>query len=221
MCTINGIIFGVKNLTKEDVKGKRIIEVGSYNVNGNLGSVLKSWEPAEYIGTDIEKGPGVDVVCNAEDLSSKFGKESFDVVISTEVLEHVRDWRKVISNIKDICKPNGIILLTTRSYGFVYHSYPHDFWRYEIEDMKEIFSDCEIISLEKDPEAPGVFIKAKKPVGFVKKDLLNYKLYSMVTNKKTAEISEKDFRSFYFMGLTLKKKVKDLILRLGFAIYKV
>lgn len=221
MCTINGIVFGVKNLSKEEIKGKRVIEVGSYNVNGGIRDILESWEPKEYIGVDIEAGPGVDVVCNGENLVEKFGKDSFDVVISTELVEHVENWKKVFSNIKNICKPNGAIYVATRSYGFPYHAFPHDYWRYETEDIKAIFSDCEILSIQKDPEAPGIFIKAKKPYKFNERDLSNYELYSMVANKKVKEITDKDFKTFYFLRIILSKKIKDLIKKAGFVIYKV
>ena len=140
MCNSACIEFGVRNLAIEDVKGKKIIEVGSYDFNGSLRPIIEAWgNPDKYVGVDIIDGPGVDLVCPAEKIIEKFGKESFDIVISTEMLEHVRDWRKVISNIKNICKPNGLILLTTRSYGFGYHDFPYDFWRYESEDMKSIF----------------------------------------------------------------------------------
>ncbi len=209
MCEVSCIVFGVKNLNKEEIKGKRVIEVGSYDVNGSFRPIIESWEPREYIGVDIEKGPGVDIICNAENLVEKFGKESFDVVISTELLEHVRDWRKVISNIKNICKPNGIILITTRSHGFVYHAYPYDFWRYELEDMKHIFSDCEILALEKDYQAPGVFIKVRKPNKFIENELSNYKLYSIVVNKRIKELTDRDFRNPYFVRLILIEKLKN------------
>ena len=102
MCNASCIIFGATNLNKEQVEGKSILEVGSYDINGSLRPIIESWAPAEYVGGDIEEGPGVDLVCNVEDIIGRFGKERFDIVISTELLEHVTDWQKVISNIKNV-----------------------------------------------------------------------------------------------------------------------
>jgi SAM-dependent methyltransferase len=211
MCNASGIAFGVKNLSLEEIKGKKIIEVGSCDVNGSLRPIIESWaEPAEYIGVDIERGPGVDVVCEAEKIIDAFGKESFDIVISTELLEHVKDWKKVISNIKKICKPNGIILITTRSKGFKYHGFPYDFWRYELDDLKEIFSDCKIIAIENDAVAPGVFLKAKRPDDFVEKDLTTYELFSVVVDKRIAELKNIDLRIFIFLKKIIPRRKKRL-----------
>lgn len=110
MCDANCIIFGATNLTKAEVEGKKIIEVGSYDVNGSLRPIVENWNPAEYIGVDIEHGPGVDIICPAENLVEKFGINKFDLVISTCALEHIKNWGEAISNIKNICKPNGVIL---------------------------------------------------------------------------------------------------------------
>jgi SAM-dependent methyltransferase len=185
--------FFIENTQKEEFENKRILEVGSKYVNGSVRPLIeKFFKPREYIGVDIEEGKFVDIVCNAENLVDYFGKETFDVVIATELLEHVKDWRKVINNIKEVLKPNGYIYLTTRSRRFSYHGYPYDFWRYEIEDMKEIFKDFEIIKLEKDPEAPGVFLKAKKPKSYIEPiDLSEISLYSIVLGKRTKEIVTK------------------------------
>ena len=196
MCTPQCIIFGVLNLPKEELQGRKVLEVGSYDVNGSLRPILESWGPAEYVGVDIERGPGVDVVCRAEDVVELFGKESFDIVISTELLEHVKDWRVVISNIKNICTTNGTILITTRSYGFRYHGHPYDFWRFELADMEHIFSDCIIKKLEEDNLAPGVFIKAQKPTRFIEKDLSDYELYSIIADKRVRELDEQVLRAF-------------------------
>jgi SAM-dependent methyltransferase len=201
-------MFGARNLAAEEIQGKRVLEIGSIDVNGNLRPTVEMLGPREYVGVDIEKGRGVDVVCSAEDVLDKFGKESFDAVISTEMLEHIRDWRRVVSNIKNICRPGGVILLTTRSYGFKYHGFPYDFWRYEIEDMKNIFSDFEIQALQEDPEMPGVLIKAKKPLHFAENDLSAYQLYSIVTNRKLKELHDGDFNNFYFKRLQFRLKLR-------------
>ncbi len=204
------ILFGAINLKKDEIEGKRIIEIGSRDVNGSLRPLIESYRPKHYIGVDIIPGSGVDITCDVKNLVSKFGKQTFDVIISTELLEHVRDWRLAIHNIKNVCKPNGIILLTTRSYGFGYHGYPYDFWRYQIEDMKYIFQDYIIEKSEKDPQK-GVFIKAIKPKNFVEKDLSDCKLYSIVVNKRVKELCDKDLRSLHFKRLALKEKVKNFM----------
>lgn len=221
MCNVDGIKWGAKNLTKEEIKGKRIIEVGSYDINGSLRYIVELLEPAEYIGTDIAKGPGVDVICPAENLVEKFGKESFDVVISTCTLEHIKDWKKAISNIKNICKPNGIILIIVPS-DWPYHECPYDFWRYKKEDIKSIFSDCSILLLEEDPQIPSlVYVKIIKPDEFIEKELLNYQLYSVIVNKRIRKIQNKDFRSFYFRYTFFKKNIKNIVLKVGKIIFKI
>ena len=211
MCNINCILFGAKNLTKNEVKDKRIIELGSYDVNGSLRTLIESFGPSKYIGIDLKNGPGVDLICDVKDLIKKFGEESFDIVISTEMLEHIKDWRDAISKIKHICKPGGIILITTRSKGFKYHSYPHDFWRYEPKDIKYIFSDCNISVLERDDKEPGIFTKIRKPKKFIEKNLLDYKLYNIIANRRVLKIENKFFRTIYYFKLVLKEKIKETI----------
>ena len=196
MCTANCIIFGVKNLTSEEVENRTVIEIGSLDENGSLRPLIEVLKPASYVGVDIKGGPGVDVICDAEKIIEKFGRESFDIVLSTELIEHVRDWKKVISNLKNICKPNGKILITTRSRGFPYHGFPYDFWRYDASDLKHIFSDFSIKKLEIETLDPGVFIKALKPADFVEKDLSDYRLYSIMLNREAGTITEEDIENF-------------------------
>lgn len=188
MCTEACLDYGKKHLTEEDIKDKHVIEVGSMDVNGSLRPIAEAHGPRGYIGVDVAEGPGVDEICSVHDLVNRFGEESFDLVISSEMIEHVQDWRLAISQMKAILKPGGAILITTRSYPFPYHEYPYDYWRFELDDMRAIFSDMRIESLEPDEGAPGVLVKARKPADFVEKDLSRHALYSMVARRRTVEI---------------------------------
>lgn len=228
MCDASCIIFCAKNLVRDEIKGKRILEVGSHDVNGSVRSLIELWgEPAEYIGVDINKGPCVDIVCNAEDIVNRFGKESFDVVISTDLVEHTKDWRTVISNIKNACKPNGLIVVTTANAGFPYHGFPYDFWRYELADLKNIFADCEVLRVEEDAKLSEVYIKVRKPLNFTQKDLSNYELYSIVIGKKAMDVADKDFEKFKVRqdakakSKNMRKKVRNFFKSLVFSNAKI
>ena len=100
----------IENTESDEFEGKRVIEVGSKYVNGSVRPLIEKFlKPKEYIGVDLEEGKFVDVVLDAEKLVDYFGKESFDIVVSTELLEHVTDWRSVINNMKEILKKDGYI----------------------------------------------------------------------------------------------------------------
>jgi SAM-dependent methyltransferase len=221
MCNQACVDFAVSAISEKDIRAKAVIEVGALDVNGSLRSVADKFSPASYTGVDIQEGPGVDIVVSVYDLVDRFGKESFDVLLSTELLEHVEDWRKAISNLKNVLKPGGVILITTRSRGFAYHGYPHDFWRYEESDIREIFSDFDIEIIKKDPHRPGVFFKAVKPVDFKEKDLTGHLLYSVVTSKMSLtppskaewNVFKKKMFVRYYLGPVIPEPVKRALKR--------
>lgn len=157
--------------------------MGALDVNGSLRGYLQALGPASYTGVDITEGPGVDEVCDAGALLERFGPDRFDVVVTTEMMEHVRDWQRVLANLKGVLKPGGILVLTTRSAGFPYHGFPHDFWRYELEDMRRLFADFQIEDLRPDPMQAGVFVRGRKPLDYRSADLSDLRLHSMVTGK--------------------------------------
>jgi len=164
MCHASCLDFGKKHLTEDICKGKRVLEAGAKNINGSLRQHIESLKPLSYIGTDIEIGPGVDHLCSALSLSTLYPENSFDLVVCTETLEHIYNWASAIDNLKYVCKATGHILLTTRSPGFPKHGYPTDFWRFTKQDMTYIFSNFIDVTIENDPQRPGVFVFACKPI---------------------------------------------------------
>jgi len=217
MCNSACLDFGRTKLTGSDVTGKRVIEIGAVDINGSLRPDVEALGPSEYLGIDIAEGPGVDEVCNVYDLVERYGPESFDVAISSEMIEHVHDWRKAISQIKQILRPEGVLVMTTRSIGFPYHDYPYDYWRYELDDMRAIFSDMTIEALEPDTDDPGVLVKARKPEGFVENDLSEHALYSMIINdrSKSIEFSRSDYLRLALKTNAVTRKFKGAMRRLG------
>ena len=191
MCHSSCIAFGTRILDETQVTRKRVLEVGSYDVNGSLRPTIEAHGPYEYVGVDIAPGPGVDLLCDAGDLVERFGAESFDVVVATELLEHVRDWRSVVSNLKRVCRRGGILVVTTRSTGFPYHAHPADYWRYEVDDFRTIFDDLDIVALERDEADPGVFLAARKPETFTERDLDNIALYSIVGGRNIRDLDDR------------------------------
>jgi SAM-dependent methyltransferase len=153
----------LRQLPQDLLYNREILEVGSLNVNGSARDVLAQ-NYKNYVGTDLRPGPRVDMVVDACDLTQTFGEETFDAVVSTETLEHVERWRPAIYNMVGVLRDKGILILTTRSVGFPHHEYPYDCWRFQPETMREILSRLGMtkVSVEDDPEVPGVFVIACK-----------------------------------------------------------
>jgi hypothetical protein len=159
--------FACSALTAADVAGKRVLEAGSLNVNGSVRPHVESLGPASYTGTDMRAGPGVDYVVDAGNLP-EFAVA--DVLISTEMLEHAKDWRDAMRGMIGATAPGGVLVLTTRSEGFPLHGYPEDHWRYSVAAMGEILKAAgltvERLEPDPDPASPGVFARARKPAGW-------------------------------------------------------
>jgi SAM-dependent methyltransferase len=188
-----GFVLGV--LPSGAVSGKRILEVGSYDTTGSVRPGIEALGPASYVGVDIMPGPSVDVVCDVMDLSERFGAESFDVVISTEMVEHVRDWRRAFRNMFDVLAIGGLLVVTTRSRGFPWHPAPEDFWRYEPGDMAAITYGMDVLAIDQDALSPGVFVGARRTVAAMA-DLREIALYSMITRRRALNVTDGDIRRF-------------------------
>src|SRR2546422_11563577 len=100
MCNEACLEFGRRHLLPDEITGKKVLEVGSMDVNGSLRAIVQRMAPSGYVGVDIATGPGVDVVCRVSELVARLGEAAFDTGISTEMLQPGRDWPAGAPNMK-------------------------------------------------------------------------------------------------------------------------
>ena len=127
-----------------DIEG-RVLEIGSYDVNGTLNEEL---EGCEHIKMDMREGPNVDVVANAHVLP--FPDDSFDAVICVEMLEHDAAFWVTMKEIERVCRVGGAVILCASSIGFGLHDHPCDYWRFTAEGMRELLSFCNQVEAHTD-----------------------------------------------------------------------
>ncbi len=180
MCDQQCLDFVRGALTAENVAGKRVLEVGSLDVNGSARAILEPLGPSDYTGVDIAHGPGVDVICNSEKLVEKFGAASFDVVVSTEMLEHVQDWRLVVSNLKNDTQAAR----HARDHDPTHRlSIPRLSARLLAVRTRRLSAHCSrtcsIRRLECDNASLGIFLVAQRADVFKENNLSDHALYSV------------------------------------------
>ncbi|MEW5965698.1 MAG: class I SAM-dependent methyltransferase [Pseudomonadota bacterium] len=92
--------------------GMRVLEVGSLDINGSVRDFFKD---CEYTGLDVAPGPNVDIVCEGQKYDAP--SDSYDVVISCEVMEHNPYWAETFQNMIRLCRPGGLIVMTCATTG--------------------------------------------------------------------------------------------------------
>jgi 2-polyprenyl-3-methyl-5-hydroxy-6-metoxy-1,4-benzoquinol methylase len=105
-------------------KGVRILDVGGYT--GDLLLILP--QRVNYTVVDFDKealkiarGRGARVVCLDIETESLPMREKFDIVVATEIFEHLKDPEKLLIQIKKSLKKNGILLASLPNECTLYH----------------------------------------------------------------------------------------------------
>lgn len=150
----------------EGALGKRppqtkILSVGA---GGDVGTIL--WELSEtnrfsLIEIDIDDKRSPDVVA---DICSYRPYEKFDIVVLCEVLEHIKDPEKAITNILCILSPGGMLIGST-PFLFPIHDGPHDYWRFTRFQLTHMLSDFDSVEItEKSGFAETILMLTSRAV---------------------------------------------------------
>ena len=102
----------MKQSFPERFTGGRVLEIGSLDINGSTRSFFSN---GDYLGIDVAPGAGVDLVCQGQDYDGP--SDSFDTVISCEVMEHNPFWVETMRNMTRVCKPGGMVIMTCATLG--------------------------------------------------------------------------------------------------------
>jgi SAM-dependent methyltransferase len=149
-----GLLKKVKAFAAADFSAKNILDLGC-----GLQPYKSLFKSNSYMGIDIEDG-GHDIQAKIVDKfydgqTIPYPDNNFETVICTEVLEHVQEPIRLLSEIKRVLKPGGEILL---SMPFVWyeHEIPYDFNRFTSYQQQLIFKQAGL-TITKIEGTTGVF----------------------------------------------------------------
>lgn len=121
-----------------------LLDVGSFDVNGTFRPLVeeRGWK---YIGVDIVPGKNVDIVSDSP-YNYPFDNDSFEVVVSGSVMEHVEAIWLWIPELVRLLKPGGLLAIITHT-SYPYHPHPVDCWRIMPDGMRYLFDQAGILVL--------------------------------------------------------------------------
>jgi SAM-dependent methyltransferase len=111
----------------------RILDVGS-----GRKPYFPIFEPyaREYIGIDASMYVASEIRATAEQLPLR--EQSIDVIVSTQVLEHVSDPAATVTEWRRTLSPGGVVFASTHGM-YLYHPVPNDHWRWTHTGLRKLF----------------------------------------------------------------------------------
>jgi SAM-dependent methyltransferase len=119
---------------------KKVLDIGSGDVNGNNNHYFKD---CFVLGSDIGYGPNVDLLGFAHELP--FVDGYFDTIISTECLEHDREYPKTLNAAVRMLKSGGLYIFTCATTGRPEHgtskSKPYQSFSTRLENLEDYYKN--------------------------------------------------------------------------------
>lgn len=136
--------------------GMKVLEIGPNGFPSSFQLIAKDVSVACWDTLDIFENPKLTYQKSPE-YDFPIEQDTYDVVLSGSVIEHVKKPWKWIPELARIIKPNGL-LVTIGPVSWVYHEDPVDCWRIYPEGMKALLEDAgleTVLCCWESLEAPG------------------------------------------------------------------
>jgi SAM-dependent methyltransferase len=117
--------------------GGSVLEFGDKRYSDCFGS------PVKHHVIDVVPGPAVDFVCDIHDVSA-LPQRYFDVIVCTQVLEHVARPVNALRQMAKLLKPGGALICTVPLLSQV-HYVPTDFQRFTADGLRLALEDAGFI----------------------------------------------------------------------------
>jgi SAM-dependent methyltransferase len=99
---------------------------------------------ATVICTDIQPGPGVDIVADAQDMP-QVPSESADCVFLVSILQHMPHPQRAVDEAFRVLRPGGILYVNV-PFIFFHHRDPEDYGRFSVLGLHALCSRFECIA---------------------------------------------------------------------------
>jgi SAM-dependent methyltransferase len=112
-----GFFEVVAKANAELIEGAKVLEIGSYDVNGGIRHLFRG--AGDYVGVDLDHGPGVDRVGFGHEVDDP--DQTYDVTLSGECFEHDQHWHETFLNMVRLTRPGGLVAFTCAARGRAEH----------------------------------------------------------------------------------------------------
>jgi SAM-dependent methyltransferase len=150
---LSALAEGILESVEREFAGRHDLRVLDIGCGNKPYLPLLAHRAVSWRGLDVVPGPQVDDIGAAEQLP--YADRSFDLVLCTQVLEHLRSPEQAVSEIRRVLTPGGVALVSTHGVH-VYHPNPpgsdQDYWRWTHAGLGLLFErQAEWAAIEVSP----------------------------------------------------------------------
>ena len=125
-------------LEMKSIENLRVLNIGA---GGPVQRIIESSLYNKVTSIDIDPARKPDIVMDVTNL--EFNENSFDLVIMMEVLEHVKEPKKALSEIYRVLSHKGKLIMST-PFILGIHDEPYDYYRFTKYGLEYLLSDFKV-----------------------------------------------------------------------------